>query len=129
MSPGQIGFEDIEWQSTPHDGVFVSLLEEVKGSPAPEATAHAVRLDPNCEIGLHYHQREENWTELLLFPNGGDFEFQRGDQLTKYSTLYLVYERMNPREVYGMRNKSHLPLYFFSIMKPGFTGFQEIIEV
>lgn len=131
MHLGEIKFEEIDWQGTPHPGVFVSCLEEGERDylSVPRFTSHAVRIDPGHEIGPHYHERGPNWTELLLFPRGGEFTFYRDRRPIEYSGNSPVYERIRPGEIYSIVNRDASPLYFFSNMHPGFTGFREIVEV
>src|SRR3989338_2171604 len=124
--PKQVDFSQMEWQATPYPGVFVSCLEEEGSGEIPDFTSHAVRLDVGSKIGPHYHEREPGWMELILFPDGGDFEFRIDGQVSEYSTQMPVYRKIRPREVYGIRNRNRFPLYFFSFMKPGFSGFQDI---
>ena len=131
MILSSIDFESIEWQPTPSPGVYVYCIREKRrqGEEMPRFTAHAVRVDPGHEIGLHYHNREEGWVERLVFPNGGNFEFRRGDNINHYSDPTKTHERIKPYEIYAIKNRADVPLYLFSIMKPGFTGFGEIISV
>ena len=121
---GQIDFESMPWEDTPYSRVYVSCLKEGK-----HFSVHAVRLDAGGEIRLHYHEREDEWTEMFFFPRGGQFEFRRRDAPKEYSGPTLVCESIAPREVYGIRNTDSSPLYFLSMMKPGFTGFGEIVPV
>ncbi len=131
MSSKRINFENTAWDQTPYKGVFVSCIDEYRpgDSKIPIVTAHAVRIDPLCEVGLHYHDREAGWTEVIVFPRGGNFEFCRSGRRIPYSGPESVYERINTKEVYGIINKCQEPLFLLSIMKPGFTGYQEIRNI
>jgi len=131
MISKEIDFENIIFGQSPYKGIFVSCLDEERfprnNSRIPKVTAHVVRIDPKCEISLHYHDREENWTEFIIFPLGGNFELFTPKNSSIFSGSKPVYARVNSREVYGIRNRdSHEPLYLISIMKPGFIGFEEI---
>ena len=122
----EIDFDTIVLENTPYKGVFVSSLDEER-SPIPKVTAHVVKIDPNCKIGLHYHEREENWTEFIIFPLGGNFELYGPFNSSLFSGPKPVYTRVKSKEVYGIINRdSHRPLFLLSIMKPGFIGYEEI---
>jgi len=126
MISKEIDFNNITFEKTPYKGVFVSCIDEERLS-FPEITAHAVRIDPNCKIGLHYHEREENWTEFIIFPLGGNFELYGPSNSSVFSGPNPVYVRVKSKEVYGIRNSdSHRQLFLLSIMKPGFIGYEEI---
>jgi hypothetical protein len=123
----EIDFDIILFERTPYEGIFVSCIDEDRFSGIPKLTAHIVRIDPKCEIGLHYHDREEDWTEFIIFPLGGDFEIFNRKSSSVFSGSKPVYARVNSKEVYGIKNRNHnQPLFLISIIKPGFAGYKEI---
>ena len=123
----EIDFDNIIMEKTPYEGIYVSSLDEENPS-IPKVTAHVVRIDPNCKIELHYHEREDDWTEIIIFPFGGNFEILIGiDNSRSFSGKKAVYARVNSKEIYGIINRdSDKPLFLLSIMKPGFLGYKEI---
>lgn len=122
----EIDFDSTIFENTPYEGIFISALDEERFS-IPKITAHVVRIDPNCKIGLHYHEREDDWTEFIIFPLGGNFELYGPINPSIFSGPKPVYVRVKSKEVYGIINlDSHRPLFLLSIMKPGFIGYEEI---
>ena len=130
MISKQIDFENIEWKITPYEGVYVSCLdreENPNNSKISKSTTHAVKVEANHEIGLHYHEREKDWTEFIIFPQGGNIEISNKGNPRSFSGPKPVYLRVNSGETYGIRNMDNeMPLFLISIMKPGFTDYKEI---
>lgn len=130
MISKEIDFENIEWKQTPYKGIFVSPIDkedDPSNSKIPKLTAHAVRIDPECEIGLHYHDREDDWTEFIILPKGGNVEVADTVNQEFFSGPKPVYVRVNSRETYRIKNRdSRKPVFLISIMKPGFTEYEEI---
>ena len=123
----EIDLENIILEKTPYEGIYVSSLDEEQSS-ITKITAHVVKIDPNCTIGLHYHEREEDWTEFIIFPYGGNFELLTGiNNIRSFSGKRAIYARVNSKDIYGIVNRdSDKPLFLLSIMKPGFLGYKEI---
>lgn len=123
----EIDFDRIVFERTPYEGILISCLDEECFLRIPKLTAHIVRIDPKCEIGLHYHDREEDWTEFIIFPLGGNFEIFNQKSSSVFSGSKPVYARVNSKEIYGIKNRdSNQPLFLISIIKPGFIGYGEI---
>ncbi len=79
---------------------------------------------------MHRHNREAGWTETITLPNGGSVRIKdsRGIKTIKAEKLLIV--STGAGEAFGLTNiDQQKPLYFFSKMKPGFTGYGEIEEV
>ncbi|HKZ45547.1 MAG TPA: hypothetical protein VJ343_02470 [archaeon] len=120
---------NVIWEATPYKGVFVSPIhkEDDPSNPeVPKMTIHAVRVDPGCEIPLHCHSREDNWTELIVFSPGSYLEIYGFDNQIYQEKDKPVCSVVNAGEAYGIRNLSGMPLMLISIMEPGFSGYEEI---
>ena len=129
MDPKEIDFGSLEWERTPYKGVFLSYIDKAVDPTSSRSTlsANVVKIDPDCEIGLHYHDREEDWTEFVVFFPSGPFEAFSGNRQRSFSGSMPVYMRVGSREAYRIKNKDpHKPLFLISIMKPGFSGYEEI---
>lgn len=127
-----VDWEETPWEATPYNGVFVWRIKEEPDPDnpnVPKFTVMAVKVEPGKSIPLHRHNRKPGWEENLTFPQGGEFEIQRGGGLETISTATLFAITIRPLEVFGLKNNSQKVLYFLSNMKPGFTGYQEIEEV
>lgn len=124
-------WEKLDWQKTPYSGVFLYLLDEKPNpeNPAiPLSSSFALKVDPASSIPRHIHKREPEWRENLTFPGGGNFEISRvdGPEIILNVPLTLT---IKPNEAFGLKNHSSRPLFFTSVMKPGFTGYEEIEEI
>lgn len=128
-----LDWEKLAWEKTPYEGVFIFLVDE-KSNPSnpkvPKYTVMALKVDPNCSIPLHKHNRESEWTETLTFPKGGWLKTkndQKPKQIKTKSPFTII---IKAGEIFGLKNTDPLQsLYFFSTMKPGFTGYAEIEEI
>lgn len=121
----------ISWEKTPYRGVFLRKIKEIKdpqNPKVPKYTIMALRVKPKAIIPPHTHQREANWTETIIFPDDGHFEISDANGLKKI-TANLHSITIRPNEVFGLKNINISDLYFVSIMRPGFTGYEEIREV
>lgn len=128
---GSPDWEAFPWETTPYEGVFISLLEERPDPQNPDIPLHslyAVRLNPASILQRHIHKREPEWREYINSYEPGDFEILRADGSEKVSSELLVIT-IKPYEVFGLENHGFQPLFFTSRMVPGFTGYQEIEEV
>lgn len=126
-------WERLPWETTPYKGVFIHKIKE-KPDPAnpdiPLFTIMALKIEPKSAIPLHRHNRETGWTETIALPNGGFIETENGRESKQVKTENLFTVVIRAGEIFGLKNMDPLnSLYFFSTMKPGFTGYQEIEEV
>lgn len=125
-------WEKLAWQEAPYPGVFISLLDE-KSNPenpkVPLSTLMAVRVDPDCSIPLHRHNRELSWREVLTFPASSYFEIYRIGGLEQVSNTTSLTLTIGAGEAFGLKNLNLRPLFFSSEMKPGFSGYEEIEEI
>lgn len=127
-------WENIPWEPTPYEGVFTRKIKE-KPDPSnpniPLLTVMAVKMEPKAKIPLHRHNRGEGWTETIVLPTGGWIEIHNGngfEQQMRIKGLFL--KTVKAGEIFGLKNMDPFkPLYFFSTMKPGFTGYKEIEEI
>lgn len=127
-----LDWEKIAWEPTPYRGVFIFRLDEESDSDNPKIpkyTIMALKVDPNCSIPLHKHNREPGWTETLTFPKGGNFEIKGTNGSTEISGNHEFTIVVSANQAFGLRNENPKPLFFFSRMEPGFTGYAEIEEV
>jgi len=124
-------WETISWRETPYKGVFLSKIEEefYPKTKIPKCTVMALKIDPNCLIPRHIHKRESNWQETITLPEGGNFEILDRGGSKKVSTKHQFSKTVRAREVFGISNLDATPLYFYSRMEPGFTGYDEIEEI
>lgn len=128
-----LDWKKIAWEQTPYGGVFLSKIEEKQDPNNPNIplyTVMALKIESGAEIPLHRHNRELGWTETITLPNGGWFETksdQKGRKIKTENPFTIV---IQAGEFFGLKNiHPSKPLYFFSTMKPGFTGYAEIEEV
>lgn len=127
-----IDWEQIVWEKTPYRGVFLHKVEEELNPTDPKIpkyTVMALRVDPTFSIPLHRHKREPEWTETLTFPKGGNFEIKGANGSTKISGNHEFTTVVSANQAFGLRNTDTKPLFFYSTMKPGFTGYGEIEEI
>lgn len=133
LIPPLFDWEKIIWEQTPYSGVFLHKTEEKLDPSNPSIPLHtimALKIEPKAKIPLHKHKREPGWTETIVLSNGGKFEIRSDQELKKIKTTDSFTIVIKSGEVFGIRNMDPLkPLYFFSTMKPGFTGYGEIEEV
>lgn len=128
-----LDWEKIVWEQTPYRGVFIYKVEEEQDPSNPNIplyTVMALEIESGAEIPLHRHNRELGWTETITLPDGGWFETksdQKGRKIKTKNPFTIVVE---PVEFFGLKNiHPSKPLYFYSKMVPGFTGYEEIEEV
>lgn len=127
-----VEWEKIVWKKTPYKGVFIHELKRElnpDNPKIPKYTVMALKMEPKAEIPLHRHNRELGWTETITLPNDGRFETQgieEGKIIVSADSKIIV---IHPGEIFGLKNIDSKPLYFYSKMKPGFTGYGEIEEV
>lgn len=127
-----IDWEQIVWEKTPYEGVFIFRLDEQpdpRNSTIPKYTIMALKVDPTFSIPLHRHKREPKWRETLTFPKGGNFEIKGADGSTKISGNPEFTIVVFANQAFGLTNRGSEPLFFYSRMQPGFTGYQEIEEI
>ncbi len=128
-----LDWEKLAWEQTPYQGVFLHKVEEEldpDNSAVPKYTIMALKLNSLANIPPHRHNRESGWTETIVLPHGGQFDILDSNGSKKILTRLLFSVVIHVGEVFGIRNtKISGPLYFYSIMRPGFTGYQEIEEV
>lgn len=128
----QRDFGQISWEPSPYIGVYVSLLvsEPDPTTPdVPKRTVQAIRVDAQSKIPDHKHNREPNWQETLTFPQGGTFTIRKSGLAETISNTDQITIKIAAQEVFALENLGTEPLYFYSKMEPGFTGYQEIEEV
>lgn len=128
-NPPYLEWELLPWEPTPYNGVFVSIIaqEPDPNNPnVPKYTQMAVRVDSGSNIPLHIHNRDKNWQETITFPQGGTFTLRKSGLTEDVSTADLTTLTIAAREIFGLVNRGTKPLYFYSKMKPGFTGYGEI---
>ena len=128
-----LDWEKLPWEQTPYQGVFIHKVEE-KLDPLnpgiPLSTVMALKLNPNAIIPLHRHNREAGWAETIILPNGGWFETKSDQESKEINTKDSITIIIKAGEIFGLKNiHPSKPLYFFSRMQPGFTGYGEIEEV
>ncbi|MBI2019602.1 hypothetical protein HYS95_02980 [Candidatus Daviesbacteria bacterium] len=128
--PLPYSWEGIIWEEAPYERVFLKILREKidpVGSSIPRFTLMALKVLPGGSIPLHLHTREAGWTETLTFPAGSQFTVLRDDseeQIIAESRMTLT---IAAEEVFGIRNDDSVrTLFFTSLMRPGFTGYEEI---
>ena len=125
--------EKIVWEKTPYQGVFIYKIEEKQDPNNPNVplfTIMALKLQPRAIIPLHRHNREPGWTETVTLPNGGWFETKSDQESEKIKTKKPFTIVIKAGEFFGLKNiHPFKPLYFYSRMEPGFTGYEEIEEV
>lgn len=127
-----IDWEQIVWEKTPYEGVFIFRLDEQpdpRNSTIPKYTIMALKVDPTFSIPLHRHKREPEWREVITFPRGGNFEIKGANGSTKISGNHEFTTVVSANQAFGLRNTDTKPLFFYSTMKPGFTGYDEIEEI
>lgn len=128
-----IEWEKIAWEKTPYKGVFLCKIEEKQDPNNPNIplyTVLALKIDSGAEIPLHRHNRELSWKETIILPNGGWFETKNDQETKQVKTENPFTIIIKAGEVFGLKNiKPSKPLYFYSIMEPGFTGYKEIEEI
>lgn len=126
-------WEKVAWQQTPYRGVFIHEVEEVQNPNNPSIplyTVMALKIKSGAEIPLHRHNRELSWTEVITLPNGGWLETKRDRKGRKIKTKNPFTIVIKSGEFFGLKNiHPSKPLYFYSRMEPGFTGYEEIEEV
>lgn len=124
--PNSVDLQQLPWEETPYPGVSIARIAE----QLPLYTLMAVKVDPGSSIPLHRHNREPGWMETITFPKGGNFVIQRDDNLQAVSENAPVSLELGPGDAFGLTNNNLLaPLYFYSRMQPGFTGYAEIEEI
>jgi len=123
----EINFNKLKWEKSPYPGVYVAPIDVTSSSII---TTHAIKILPRRKIGLHYHRKEPDWIETIYFLFGGHFEILvSARKKILYHTPNPVYLRINSKEKYGIINKSDQDLLLISSMKPGFTNYDEIVDV
>lgn len=126
-------WEKIPWGETPYKDVFIHKIEEKQNPNNPTMplyTVMALKIESGAEIPLHKHNREQDWTETIIFPNGGEFEIKSDQKFRKIRTKDLFAIVIKAGEIFGLKNADLLqPLHFLSRMEPGFTGYAEIEEI
>lgn len=133
MTSKEADFASIDWEQTPYEGVSISLIDEEpdpNNPKIPRYTLMAIRIEPGSTIPLHRHKREPDWTEIITFPRGGNFEIYRigASEIVLNDNPMVL--RISAYEAFGLTNKNLLErLFFYSRMQPGFTGYEEIEEV
>lgn len=128
-----LDWEKLAWEKTPYEKVFISKIEEKQDPNNPNMplyTVFALKIESEAQIPLHRHNRELGWTETITLPNGGWFETKSGPKSNKIKTKKPFTIVIKTGEIFGIKNMDPVqPLYFFSTMKPGFTGYAEIEQV
>lgn len=123
-------WENIPWEATPYKGVFLHKVEEEPDPSNPNTpllTVMALKVEPQAIIPLHRHKRNIDWTETICLPNGGFIETENGQESKQIKTENSFTVVIQAGEIFGLKNLDSLkPLYFFSRMQPGFTGYREI---
>lgn len=118
-------WDKLPWVETSYDGVYISTIRSMpdpNNKDVPLSSHMAVRIDGGKELPPHWHKRSEIWLERIdiLEGNYTVLGFADGPPQSGESTIY------NDRfEVFGIRNNSDRPLFFTSIMIPGYTGPEE----
>lgn len=129
----QLDWEKILWEQTPYRGVFIYKAEEQQDPSDPNIplfTIMALKMKPQSTIPLHRHNRKTGWVETITFPNGGWFETRFDQEGKKVKTKEPFTIIIQAGETFGIKNMDLFqPLYFFSRMEPGFTGYAEIEEI
>lgn len=132
-NPPPLDWEHVPWEETPYKGVFIyKVVEESNPSDPniPLFTIMALKLQPQAIILPHRHNRETGWTETITLPTGGWFETKNGQKSKEIKTKESLAIVIKAGDIFGLKNMDPLqPLYFFSTMKPGFTGYAEIEEI
>jgi hypothetical protein len=128
-----LDWEKIAWGKTPYKGVFLSMIEEKQDPNNPNIplyTVMALKIESGAEIPLHRHNRELGWTETITLPDGGWFETKNNQKSKEIKIKKPFTIVIKAGEIFGLKNMNPLqPLYFYSTMKPGFTGYGEIEEI
>lgn len=122
-------WEKLAWDKSPYDeGVFVCKIKEeyYPKSKMPKYTIMALKINPGCLIDRHIHLRESNWQETIILPEGANFEILDEKGSEEVLAKHQFSKTVRAREVFGIRNLGATPLYFYSRMKPGFSGYSEI---
>lgn len=125
-------WEKIPWEKTPYQGVFIFRVDEERDPDnlnVPAYTLMALKVNPNHSIPLHKHNRGPEWTETLTFPEGGSFEAKGINGSIEISGNNEFTITIHANQAFGLTNRSPKQLFFYSRMKPGFTGYQEIEEI
>lgn len=128
----QADFEQISWEPTPYKGVFVSITDQEQDPNnlnVPKYTLMAIRVNSGSNIPLHRHNRDTDWQETITFPQGGTFTLRKSGLTEEVSTTNQTTLTIAAQEIFGLENLDTEPLYFYSKMEPGFTGYEEIEEV
>ncbi len=128
----KLDWEKIKWEKTPYEGVFIFRVDEESDPDnlkVPKHTIMALRVDPTFNIPLHKHKREPEWREVITFPRGGNFEIKRIDSLETIVNTKKFTVEVLPNQAFGLKNNDSKPLFFYSRMEPGFTGYEEIEEI
>lgn len=125
-----VDWEMPDWKKTPYPGVFIlTLLEkpDPENPNVPLSTVMVVRVDPGRSIPLHIHRREPSWTEILTFPEGGNFTIHRIDgseEISNSDDPFIL--TIGSMRAFGLTNNDASSLFFSSKMEPGFIGYEEI---
>lgn len=124
-----LDWEKLAWEKSPYDeGVFVCKIKEENypNSKIPSYTLMALKINPGCVIDRHVHDRELNWRETITLFKGANVEIlnEKGSEEILAKDQFSRTVRAN--EVFGIRNLGKDPLYFYSRMEPGFSGYNEI---
>lgn len=126
-------WKNLDWGKTPYENVFISKIKEEQNPNKPNIplyTVIALKIESGAKIPLHRHNRELGWTEIITLPNGGWFETKSDQKGRRIKTKNPFTITIKAAEIFGIKNMDPLqPLYFFSTMRPGFTGYEEIEEI
>lgn len=129
----KLDWKKIKWEKTPYKRVFIHTVEEKQDPTNPSMplfTVMVLKIESRAEIPLHRHNRESGWTETIILPNGGWFETKSDQKGRRIKTKNPFTITIKAGEIFGIKNMDPLhPLYFFSTMRPGFTGYAEIEEI
>jgi hypothetical protein len=118
-------WEGIDWQPSPYNGVFISMVQEVAdpdNPSVPHKSVIAVKVEPGATLPIHWHKRGSEWLEKIDVNKGEStiLGFSE-EELSGPITIYNDY-----LEMFGIRNESPTkPLYMLSTMIPGYTGSEE----
>lgn len=132
LNSASLDWEKIAWEKTPYEGVCIFTVDEENdpnNPKVPKYTVMALKVDPNYSIPLHKHNRESGWRETLTFPKGGNFEIKGVDSSKKIASIKKFIVKVLPNQAFGLKNNDSKPLFFYSRMQPGFTGYKEIEEI